>query len=615
MTNSMKEPLNKSNPIDLVKEFYKEKIDLDKLLSKRKTRKHISGGIDKYSGEWGDKQKKHLLNRILIGYSKHHLDDLDNLNLDETIDLIFQQEDELPKPTNDYFYDWPQERYDELNKGEVEVNNSGYLIEPVPPGETWVETAFPRNDGPFDQHNSLKAFTLKQQLRQKTSIHWKLSFFIHNLLPTPYDSGASAKAAWQYLELLFKAPYQSYKKTVIDISKDPNMLWYLNLQFSKVDNPDENFAREIQELFTVGKGPNSKFTESDVKSFSKIFVGWQSDFYTHEIPGRIKTEFNIWNHDTTDKQLSSFYGNKIIRGREGEDGKREFDELMDVIFENKEVSYYISRRLYQFFVYPEIDATTEEKIIEPMAKKFRDSNFDLIETLKLLLQSEHFFDVSNFNSMIKSPLEYVYGVFKFFNLHQEDFHLNLLNIDNNGNEYSVPEKFTNPLSREFYFYKRFIWSLEQQGCYFGDPPSVSGWPPYYQAPVYDLFWINSRTLSQRAGLANNFQYDLNIDNDRENDSYVRYRVDYVKIIAGFENPSDIYSVVNQFANNLITVEIGQDQINDLTEIILGSIDPSYYTELYNRYTENPTFENKNELNERFRQFTTHLLTLSENHVF
>ena len=216
--------------------------------------------------------------------------------------------------------------------------------------------------------------------------------------------------------------------------------------------------------------------------------------------------------------------------------------------------------------------------------------------------------------MIKSPLEYVYGALKFFNLHQEDFYLNLLNYED-SNLYELPEKFTNPLSREFYFYKKFIWDLEQQGCNFGDPPSVSGWPPYYQAPVYDLFWINSKTLSSRAGFANNFQWDLFIYNDWENDSDVKYRVNYAKIIEGFDNPSDIYSVVNQFVNNLLTVDLSQEQLNDLTEIILGSIDPSYYTELYNRYTENPTFENKNELNERFRIFTTHLLTFSENHVF
>ena len=130
----MNQEKNKNPQLDLVELFKKDNIDLKPILNRRKTRKHISGGIDPYQGEWGDKQRKHLLNRILIGYAKHHLDDLEGLGLDEAIDLIFQQEDELPKPTNDYFYDWPQERYDELNKGEIEVNNSGYFIEPVPPG-------------------------------------------------------------------------------------------------------------------------------------------------------------------------------------------------------------------------------------------------------------------------------------------------------------------------------------------------------------------------------------------------------------------------------------------------------------------------------------------------
>ena len=124
----------KNTPIDLVELFRKDNINLKPILNRRKTRKHISGGIDKYQGEWGDKKKKHLLNRILIGYAKYHLDDIEDLSLDEAIDLIFQQEDELPKPTNDYFYEWPDERYDELNLSLGERTDSAYRVEPVPPG-------------------------------------------------------------------------------------------------------------------------------------------------------------------------------------------------------------------------------------------------------------------------------------------------------------------------------------------------------------------------------------------------------------------------------------------------------------------------------------------------
>lgn len=65
----------------------------------------------------------------------------------------------------------------------------------------------------------------------------------------------------------------------------------------------------------------------------------------------------------------------------------------------------------------------------------------------------------------------------------------------------VPEKYTNPVTRDFYFYKRFIYGLERQGCCYFKPPNVSGWPSYYQAPVFDLFWINSKPYLIELSLA------------------------------------------------------------------------------------------------------------------
>lgn len=606
---------NQEPPIDLVEQFYKENVDLKAILEKRKARKNISGSIDKYDGEWGDAQKKHLLNRSLMGYAKYHLEDLNNLTLDESIELLFSPQNDLPVPTNDYFYEWSQDRYDELNKN---LGESEYRVEPVPPGDPWVESAFPGNVGPWDQYTSLDSYCIKQQLRQKTSIHWKLSFFLHNLLPTSRDSGASAKAAWQYLKLIYKAPFQSYKQTIKDITMDPNMLWYLNLQFSKVDNPDENFAREVQELFTVGKGPNARFTEEDVKAFSKILVGWQSDFWTHETPGEIKTRFSWRNHDSSDKQLSGFYGNKIIRGRYREDGAEELHELIDIIFENQEVSFYISRRLYQFFVYPEIDSSAEENIIKPMAQKFRDTNYSLIEPLKLLLKSNHFFDSSNFNSLIKSPIEFVYGCLKSLKLHQEDFYEQIENekyINGTRYTYPIPNKFSDPLSREYYFYNSFSGRLRDQGCLFGEPPSVSGWPPYYQAPVYDLFWINSKTISNRAAFGQAFEWNWGFGYDETQDSFIALKVDYSKIIDEMEDPDNLERVVDQFLENFLTVQIGSQQKNDLMDVILNGVSLNHYTEIYQRYKNDPNNQNKEDLNNRFRKFISRLFMMSEIHLF
>ena len=602
---------NQEPPIDLVEQFYKENVDLKAIKEKRNSRKAISGGIEKYAGEWGDAQKKHLLNRSLMGYAKYHLDDLEGLSLDEAIDLIFQAE-ELPLPINDYYPDTPQSVYDELNRN---LGESEFKVEPVPPGETWVEAGFPGNSGPFMIQQSLNVHLLKNQLRQKTSIHWKLCFFLHNLLPTSAESGASAKAEWQYNNTIFKSAFQSYKQTIIDISTDPNMLWYLNLQFSKVENPDENFAREIQELFTVGKGPNANYTESDVKAFAKIFVGWESDFLSHEKPGEIKTRFSWWNHDSSDKQLSSFYGNKLIRGRNRENGAEEFYELIDTIFENEELPLYICRRLYQFFLYPDIDDNAEKNIIIPMATIFSESEFSLVEPLKLLFKSEHFFDSNNFNSLIKSPIEFVYGGLKSLDLHKVDFYTQIKNYKDQ-NSYPVPEKYTNPITRDFYFYRRFITGLERQGCCYFKPPNVSGWPSYYQAPVFDLFWINSKTISNRAQFGQDFKWGLKIDNDSSNDySYIKIDMDYTKIIQSMDQPGNIEKVVDQFLERFMTVDIGINQKNDLTQVILNGVSPSHYTEIYNRYASNPSENNRIQLNERFRDFIPRLFMMSEIHLF
>ena len=87
-----------------------------------------------------------------------------------------------------------------------------------------------------------------------------------------------AKSGYNYYKLLFNSCFYSYKDFIYNITLDASMLEYLNLQLSLKDTPDENFAREIQELFTVGKRPFSKFTEKDVREIARALVGWRYDF-------------------------------------------------------------------------------------------------------------------------------------------------------------------------------------------------------------------------------------------------------------------------------------------------------------------------------------------------
>src|SRR6478672_11169439 len=147
------------------------------------------------------------------------------------------------------------------------------------------------------------------------------------------------------------------------------MLRYLNGYLNTATAPDENYGRELQELFTIGKDPVTNlapYAEDDVKNAAKILTG-------HRINGNTFSYFfDATRHDSTDKTFSTFYNNTVIKGRTGAAGAQETDDLLNMIFAKNEVSKFIVRKLYRWFVYYVIDETTEANVIEPLATIFRD---------------------------------------------------------------------------------------------------------------------------------------------------------------------------------------------------------------------------------------------------
>jgi len=196
------------------------------------------------------------------------------------------------------------------------------------------------------------------------------------------------------------------------MSKNIAMLRYLNGYLNTKTSPDENYGRELQELFTVGKGPDSKYTEDDVKAAAKILTG----FRINPFSSPISYFFLFTDHDTSTKQFSAFYGNKKITGRAFNDGEKELDDLVQMLFDNTETARHICRKLYQFFVYYEITSDVEQNIIRPLADIFRQNNFQFKPVLEKLFKSQHFYDSLNLNCVIKSPLDYSIGMIREFDI-------------------------------------------------------------------------------------------------------------------------------------------------------------------------------------------------------
>ena len=576
----------KNKPVDLIKDFYDQDIDhktLEKALTQRKnTAKGFTNfSLEPYTGEFGDSQKKHLLNRTMVGYCHRHQKDLDGLSLEESIDLIFR-EDEFKEPINIYYKETNAEEYKQK-----------YITEDVGPNEPFLNRPMSRRGPNGDEEmwdrgriNSVIWSQIGSIYDQSTSIHWRLFFFLHNIVPVDQNTGAGWKSRYNYYKLLFDFCFLSYRDFIYKITFNGNMLQYLNLKLSNKDTPDENYAREVQELFTVGKRPFSKFTEKDVREAARLLTG--CDEYTfqkaYDEGHEFGPEFNDWNHDSGDKYFSSFYGNRVIRGREGKEGIEEVREFIDMICGTEEHSVYMVRRLYQFFVYPTLTPEIEQNIILPLSRVYKESGYLIAEPLKILLKSEHFYLNNIQNSLIKSPIDFLMTLLKEVDSINNPvlFHWNN-NEQQSYNSLISPNYFGDKEKDLSYIkYKaadNIQYWAENLGLNIMQPPSVSGWPAFYQEPVYDLFWINSSTLPTRISVLNGvMRWGMWLNVLYNDGNGVQNRYNLKTYLSTFKSPQNMESFINELVFRFLGGEPSNSLRQKISQALLNNINEDHWGE-------------------------------------
>jgi uncharacterized protein (DUF1800 family) len=348
------------------------------------------------------------------------------------------------------------------------------------------------------------------------------------------------------------------------------MLRYLNGAASNAVAPDENYARELQELFTVGKGENAHFTEGDVRAAARVLTGYQITIQSAGFP--FQTIFQPTRHDTGDKQFSAFYNNTLIRGRAGTEGAKELDDLLTMIFNQNEVALFICRKLYRFFVYHKIDAAVEATVIAPLADLFRQSNYAILPVLKALLTSNHFFDAVFKGSMIKSPLDFVVGMGRSFDVVLPEFTANdFPSIQNTYNAWSV-----------FHLVDTNGAAAQRQALV--DPPNVAGWPAYYQEPNYYKLWIDAETYPKRVKFAENLVNGTGIGG---------VSVDIINFTKSLADPQDVTKLMDNALEALYSVPISPTFKARLKGILLsGQSDDYYWTTAWNAFIGNPSSVNR-----------------------
>jgi len=452
----------------------------------------------------------------------------------------------------------------------------------IPQGTTWVND--PNTDGSVDSYRraSFKKWWMGIMVNQDRSLLEKMTLFWHNHFSTETNTVGNSQYVYKHHAMLRANALGNFRTLLLEVTTDPGMLVYLNGQYNTASAPDENYGRELQELFTVGKGPGSHYTEDDVKAAARVLTGWQNNATT------ISSTFNPKRHDTTDKQFSAFYNNTLITGQsDAKAGQTEIGALIDMILATDESPKYICRCLYRWFIYYDIDDTVEANIITPLATLFRANNFELKPVLSALLQSQHFFDALIPGSQIKSPVDFVVGLCREFN---------------------CPFAATADYVSNYGLYNWLVAIVTNMAENIGDPPNVSGWPAYYQEPSYYELWLNSDTLPKR----NQYSDTLVLTGYTYNGHTLK--IDWAAFARSLPKPEDPNQLIIDCVNLLFRIPLSDDARASIKGDILlgGQINDTYWTTAWLDYIANPgDSANTLTVQTRIRDLLKYLMDLAE----
>ncbi|WP_343664531.1 DUF1800 domain-containing protein [Chryseobacterium mucoviscidosis] len=353
---------------------------------------------------------KHLLWRAGFGPGINQLEDLHKKDIKSLMNDLFKEET--------FLY---------VNYDTPDIAETGdYMMNDQTPAEKKKEMQRISRQ----QNEELNLNFLDKMVNSKEQMREKMAFFWHGHFASRV---VNPKFNRQILNVIRKNALGNFKDLLFEVSQAPAMLNFLNNQQNKKDHPNENFAREVMELFTMGRG---NYTEKDIREGARAFTGWGSDK-----EGNFKERKNL--HDE---------GSKTFLGKTG---NFTGTDVLNIILEQKATAKFITTKIYKFFVNENVD----ENVVKSLSESFYQSGYDIKKLMMDIFSSSWFYDKKNIGNRIKSPIELMAGIMR-----------------------SLPMNIQNP--ENLIVYQKL---LGQMLLY---PPNVSGWPN-------GKSWIDSSTLMLR----------------------------------------------------------------------------------------------------------------------
>jgi uncharacterized protein (DUF1800 family) len=527
-----------------------------------------TSGIQEYTGTWDTPQVVHLLKRTVFGATQADVNYFKGLSMSDAVDQILTP---TAAPTSQ------------------PLNNYGTDVTGVAAYATWIGTGLLYQDANLNANRlaSMQAWWMGQMLGCGRSIHEKMTLFWHNHFAmdgTMHTMDIPAQLWYnQYLTLRANA-LGSFPAMVKAITLDPAMLIFLNGNTNINTAPNENYGRELQELYTEGKGVNSLYTQTDVHNAARVLTG-------HTVDANFNYQYLAGNHDDQDKQFSAYYTNHVVTGYSGAAGAGEIDDMLAMLMGTDEAAKFICRKIYNFFIYYVDDATVESDVIVPLANVFRSSGYNITTVLSTLFKSQHFYDLVYAGAcLIKSPLDFLLGLVREFNVAIPD-------ASNPTGQYAA----WSLLLAQATILQQAVLAI----------PVVAGWYAYYESPTYHELWINSVTYPQR-----NYYTDLLMTSgDMMNGTTLI--IDPVAFTQALPNPSDPVQLVSDALNLLLTVPVSANdqQLMMRTILLTNQTNNAYWTQAWQAYIADPSdMSAYSTVFNRLQAFYKYVMDLPEYHL-
>ena len=345
--------------------------------------------------------------------------------------------------------------------------------------------------------HEVRAWWMDLMVNQELNIRERMVLFWHNHFATQAKDVQRPHLMFLQNTAFRKHAVGNFKTLVEEITRDPAMLYYLDGNLNKVGRPNENYGRELMELFTMGVG---NYTETDVGEAARALTGW--------IVSGKKAEFRNSRHDKGEKNFL------------GQTGTFNDQDIVNIIFSQPVTAEFICRKLYQAFVYHYPD----DNVVQEMAQLLRDNNYEIKPVLKTLLLSAHFFDSATIGARLKNPVEHLAGTARILSMEA-------------GQDKDIRGEYLFRLS-------------DTLGQYLLDPPNVAGWPGYRN-------WVSTTTLPERHKMTD----EIVDGNPRRFGKlyFSVQKPDLVGFVKSFPDPYDAAKLVRDMGECLMPFKVDSDR--------------------------------------------------------